>query len=35
MLHYAVPEEVAEAIEEVGESRKRSRDAQPNSAYAA
>jgi pimeloyl-ACP methyl ester carboxylesterase len=35
MLHYAVPEEVAEAIEEVGESRKRSRDAQPPSAHAA
>jgi len=35
MLHYAVPEEVAEAIEEVGESRKRSRDAQRTSAHAA
>ena len=35
MLHYAVPEEVAEAIEEVGESKKRSRDAQPTSAHAA
>ncbi len=35
MLHYAVPEEVAEAIEEVGGPRKRSRDAQPTSAHAA
>jgi pimeloyl-ACP methyl ester carboxylesterase len=35
MLHYAVPEEVAEAIAEVGGSRKSSRDAQPTSAQAA
>ena len=35
MLHYAVPEKVAEAIEEVGGSRKRSHHAQPTSARAA
>jgi len=35
MLHYSVPEEVAEAIEEVGGSVKMSRDAQPTSAQAA
>jgi pimeloyl-ACP methyl ester carboxylesterase len=35
MLHYTVPEEVAEAIEELGESGKMSRDVRPTSAQAA
>ena len=35
MLHYAVPEEVAEAVEEAGGSSKMPRNAQPTSAQAA
>ena len=35
MLHYAVPEEVVEAVEGAGSSAKMRRDAQPPSARAA